>query len=100
MEITLFLSVTALADKTRPFCKVAMSPMVIAAEVVIPVPTKVLLAPKVVGAVGIQNTFPEDAPPIKATIEFAELSKVEFVRKIYSPGPFILKVPVIVIGPT
>ena len=97
--ITLFLSVTALADKTRPFCKVAMSPIVIAAEVVITVPINALFAPKVVGAVGTQNTFDADAPPLSATIELAEVSRVELVRKIYRPGPFIVKVPVIVIEP-
>lgn len=82
MEIALFLSVTALADKTRPFCKVAISPMVIADEVVMMVPIKALLAPKVVGAVGTQNTLAADAPPIKATIELEELFKVELVLKI------------------
>ena len=95
----MFLSVTALADRTRPFCKVAISPMVMAAEVVMMVPTNALFAPKVVGAVGTQKTFAADAPPIKATMELAELFKVELVRKIYKPGPLILKVPVIVIEP-
>lgn len=58
------------------------------------VPAKVVFAPNVVAAVGVQNTSHSDAPPASVTVELATVVSAPFIRKIYVPLPINVIPPV------
>ncbi len=71
--------------KALPVNKVVL-PMVIP-EASIIVPLNVELAPRVVAAVGVQNTSQDDAPPGNVTTELATVVSAPLTLKIYVPAP-------------
>jgi hypothetical protein len=97
--MALLRSVTAAPLSRRPLSTVALSPAVTAADLASTEPLNALLAPSVVAPTGTQNTSEAEAPPVRATIELAVVSSVLALRKMYRPGPLMVKVPVMVIAP-
>src|SRR4051812_18859735 len=95
----LLLSVAALLVRMRPLTRVAPLPSVTGAAWPTMLPLKVVLAPRVVAPTGSQVTLAAVAPPLRATTALADVLSVDAVRNTYRPGPFIVKVPVMVIGP-
>lgn len=65
---------------------VSVLPIVIP-EASMSVPTKVVFAPSVVAAVGVQKTSQADAPPAKVTTEFASVLSAPVILKMYVPPP-------------
>ena len=60
---------------------------------------KTLFAARVVGPTGSQLTLSAVAPLFRATMELTVESRVNAVRKMYTPGPFKVRVPVILMAP-
>jgi len=101
LAIVLVFSVTALPDNARPGANVELAPTVIAALDVMTVPMNVLSAAIVVAPTGTQNTLAlaAVAVPVNCTTALAAVVNVPGVRKMYTPGAFKLRIPVILIAP-
>ena len=101
LAIVLVFTVTALPDNARPGANAETALTVIAALDVMTVPMNVLLAPIVVAPTGTQNTLALSAVavPVNCTTALAAVSNVPRVRKMYTPGAFKLRIPVILIAP-
>lgn len=86
--VMVFVSVVTVPPKAKalPVNKL-LAPIVIPDGSII-VPLKVELAPRVVAAVGVQNTSQDDAPPGNVTAELATVVNAPLILKIYVPAPF------------
>lgn len=90
--------VSVVVETVPPNAK-ALPVQVMVLPIVIPeasrlIPINVELAPRVVAAVGVQNTLQDDAPLDKVTFEFATEVSAPFILKMYVPPPFKVTPPV------
>ena len=101
MAIVLVFTVTALPDNALPDVTVETALTVIAALVAKMLPMNLVLAPSVVAPTGTQYTLvlAAVAGAVNCTIALAAVLTVLAVRKMYTPGAFKLRIPVILIAP-
>ena len=101
MAIVLVFTVTAVPDNALPGFTVETALTVIAALNAMMSPMNLVLAPSVVAPTGTQYTLvlAAVAVPVNCTTALAAVFNVLGVRKMYTPGAFKLRIPVILIAP-